>query len=254
MAAKGHVFISYARADAAFALRLGADLKSKGANVWLDQLDIRPGQQWDREIELAVTAASALLVILSPAAVDSNNVMDEVAFALDEHKTVIPAVCADCRIPIRLRRIQYIDFRSDYDNGLKGLIGALAAEDQISTPGTDVLPSKPGIAREPVPDRLSPPKHPPKTGRLSYWKAAGSHPLLGFGLFYVDTGLRRRWFYPIFPLYAIFDLFMAYLRVEPFESSSFGGTTFFVSLGIYALSFIDVMVTCRSRRRLYSGS
>ena len=51
-------FVSYAREDAAFALRLAADLKAHGAHVWIDQLDIRPGRQWDSEVEKALTAAS----------------------------------------------------------------------------------------------------------------------------------------------------------------------------------------------------
>jgi hypothetical protein len=91
--------MSYARQDAAFALRVAADLKAKGANVWLDQLDIRPGRQWDREVEVALTACSEMLVVLSPAAVESNNVMDEVAFALEKRKVVIPILHRDCPFP-----------------------------------------------------------------------------------------------------------------------------------------------------------
>lgn len=39
------------------ALRVTADLKQAGANVWLDQLDIPPGRQWDREVEQALMHA-----------------------------------------------------------------------------------------------------------------------------------------------------------------------------------------------------
>ena len=65
-------FLSYAREDSAFAMRLAVDLKAEGANVWLDQLDIRPGRQWDREIEQALTVCNKVIVILSRAAVRSN--------------------------------------------------------------------------------------------------------------------------------------------------------------------------------------
>jgi carbonic anhydrase len=47
-------FLSYAREDSAFVLRLAANLKVQGANVWMDQLDIPPGRQWDREVERAL--------------------------------------------------------------------------------------------------------------------------------------------------------------------------------------------------------
>jgi hypothetical protein len=132
---KSPAFLSYARRDSAFAIRLATDLKVRGANVWVDQLDIRGGQRWDREVEQALSNCSEILIILSPASVESTNVMDEVAFALDERKTVIPILQSDCRIPFRLRRLQQIDFRSDYESGLKGLVQALAVEDQVSLPG-----------------------------------------------------------------------------------------------------------------------
>jgi hypothetical protein len=87
----------------------------------------------------------------------------------------------------------------------------------------------------------------------SYWKAVGSHLLLGFGLFYVDNSLRRKWLYPIFPLYAILDYFLgAMLHVPPF-AAIFGPVTFIGSLVIYALSFVDVIWSCRTRRKLISG-
>jgi hypothetical protein len=130
---KNPVFVSYAREDAGFALRLAGDLKEKGANVWLDQLDIRPGRQWDREVERALSMCNEMLVVLSPAAIDSNNVMDEVAFALDERKTVIPILHGECRLPFRLRRLQYIDLKSDYEQGLQQLLITLAQEEQIAS-------------------------------------------------------------------------------------------------------------------------
>jgi TIR domain len=92
-------FFSYAREDADFALRLAEDLKAAGALVWLDQLDIQPGQRWDQAVEEALTQCVRMLVVLTPAAVSSTNVMDEVSFALEERKTIIPIIHRDCVIP-----------------------------------------------------------------------------------------------------------------------------------------------------------
>jgi hypothetical protein len=47
-------FFSYSREDSEFALRLAADLRAAGANVWIDQLDIGPGQRWDRSVQDAL--------------------------------------------------------------------------------------------------------------------------------------------------------------------------------------------------------
>ena len=121
-------FFSYSREDLEFALRLAKDLKKAGANVWMDKLDIRPGQLWEQKAEEALYNCARLLVILSPASVNSRNVMAEVAFALDEQKEVIPVLHRECRIPFRLRPFQYVDFRTDYSQGLEELLGTVAAE------------------------------------------------------------------------------------------------------------------------------
>ena len=125
-------FFSYSRDDSEFALRLAADLKAAGANVWLDQLDIAPGQRWARTVQDALNNCPRLLVILSPSSVGSTNVEDEVAFALEEHKTVIPVFYRDCKVPFQLRPFQYVDFRTDYDRGLKTLLRTLGVEQQAA--------------------------------------------------------------------------------------------------------------------------
>lgn len=111
-------FFSYCHDDFEFALRLAKDLKAAGASVWLDRLDISPGERWDRTVEDALTSCPRMLLILSPASINSTNVMDEVSFVLEEQKTVIPVLYRDCKVPFRLRRVQYVDFRNDYDQGL----------------------------------------------------------------------------------------------------------------------------------------
>jgi len=121
-------FFSYSRDDSDFALRLAEDLKAAGASVWLDQLDIVPGERWDRAVEDALAHCPCMLVILSPASINSTNVMDEVSFALDEKKTVIPVIYKNCAVPLRLRRVQFVDFRQDYGRGVKELLKALAPE------------------------------------------------------------------------------------------------------------------------------
>jgi hypothetical protein len=118
-------FISYARIDGDFALRLARDLRAASVDAWIDQLDIRAGDTWDRAVEDALRECTGLLVVLSPDSVASRSVMDEVSFALDENKRVIPVLHRECSIPFRLRRVQYTDFTSDYDDGLSRLVHAL---------------------------------------------------------------------------------------------------------------------------------
>jgi TIR domain/BON domain len=126
-------FFSYSREDSDFVLRLAKDLRAAGARVWLDQLDIGPGQRWDSAVEEALHTSPRQVAVLSPAAVSSVNVMDEISFALEENKQVIPVLYRTCEIPFRLRRVQYLDFRSDYNRGLRELLKAV--EDPLPSLG-----------------------------------------------------------------------------------------------------------------------
>jgi TPR repeat protein len=122
-------FVSYSREDSEFALRLAQDLKAAGANVWLDQLELMPGHPWDNAIEDALLAAPLMLVVLSPTSVKSENVRDEISYALKQGKTVIPVLYMECVIPLRLERKQHIDFRHDYAGGLAHLLKSLEVAD-----------------------------------------------------------------------------------------------------------------------------
>src|SRR5262249_22111175 len=131
------VFFSYARADAEFVLKLASDLRSAGISLWVDQLDIAPGERWDSAVENAMKAAPVLLVVLSPASVASHNVMDEAAFALESNKKVVPVLHPRCAIPFRIQRLQYVDLTATYDGGIAQLISALnVAQLSQATPAT----------------------------------------------------------------------------------------------------------------------
>lgn len=117
------IFISYSRkASEEFARRLYNDLRSKGLNIWLDKINIHPGEIWDDEIEKALESSGQFLIILSPESVSTINVMDELNFALEEGKVIIPVLHIDCKIPFRIRRRQYCDFTKNYNNGLNDLL------------------------------------------------------------------------------------------------------------------------------------
>jgi CHASE2 domain-containing sensor protein len=153
-------FISYSRNDSEFALGLARDLKAAGARVWLDQLDIDAGHEWDDAIEAALIEAPQMLLILSPSSASSRNVRNEIALALDEGKIIIPILHRDCVVPLQLRRVQHVDFRTDYAQGLKSLLKHM----QIQATGhvgsavpavLEAVPPAPPVASQPV--KSSPP-------------------------------------------------------------------------------------------------
>ncbi len=117
--------MSYSREDSGFVLRLVQDLKSAGAKVWLDQLDIQAGRNWDTSVHTALDRCSCVLAVLSPAFVRSKSAQDEIGLALDENKTLIPIYYQNCIVPWRLRRVQHVDFRNDYAPALEKLLAGL---------------------------------------------------------------------------------------------------------------------------------
>jgi len=134
------IFFSYSRTDSTFVLKLAKDLRDSGIALWLDQLDIKAGSHWDSSIQDALTATRILIVVLSKASVKSENVMDEVSFALEQDKTIIPVIINDCTPPFRLMRLQRLDFIGDYQTGLNQLLETI---NQISA-SNEVAGNDPG--------------------------------------------------------------------------------------------------------------
>lgn len=113
-------FISYSRSNRDFALSLAKELRSSGFDIWLDQLDIPTGSRWDDEVEQALEACEIFMVILTPDSISSNNVKDEIGYAIDNNKRILPVLLQNATVPFRLRRFQYVDFTSkSFDEGIE---------------------------------------------------------------------------------------------------------------------------------------
>ncbi len=142
-------FLSYAREDAQAALKLAKELRAAGANLWVDQLDIRAGDHWDRAVQKGLETCGGMLLILSPDAVASENVMDEVGYALDQGKRVVPVIVRECEIPFRLRRVQYIDFAgAGEEAGVAQLRDELAKGEPEAAPAEEQAPRSQEPQRE----------------------------------------------------------------------------------------------------------
>lgn len=125
------IFFSYSRNDSSeFALRLAEELRTANADIWIDQMDLHGGSKWDLEIEKALKASTCVLFIVSEESVKSDNVLDEVYYALNKKKQVIPLITCNCEVPYRIERLERIDFIKDFKQGLKRLLKALDIKDQ----------------------------------------------------------------------------------------------------------------------------
>ena len=127
-------FLSYSRTDETVAMRFATDLRDRGIPMWVDQLDIRPSEHWDRAIERAVHECRGLVVILSPRSVESDNVADEISFAIDHKKSLLPVMIERCRLPLRITRMQVIDAIGNYERALEQCVDVLSGEALLRMP------------------------------------------------------------------------------------------------------------------------
>lgn len=114
----GYIFISYSSADADFALKFAADLKSEGINVWIDRLDIHAGDDWRKMLQTAVDGCIAMIPITSPNYVASKYCVLELARAHRLGRQIFPVVLRHVPSrdwPMELELHQYIDFSQAED-------------------------------------------------------------------------------------------------------------------------------------------
>ncbi|NVN90233.1 MAG: TIR domain-containing protein [Desulfuromonadales bacterium] len=84
-----HVFLSYAREDAAVAEKLEQALLAEGLAVWIDKDDIQSGS-WKERVTEGLNRARAVVLLLTPNALASEAVRKELAFAARKKVPIIP--------------------------------------------------------------------------------------------------------------------------------------------------------------------
>jgi len=126
------IFVSYSSKDRPFAIGLTKELQKLGANIWIDQLGIKLGENWDNAIENALDDSETFMLILSPTSVASQNVQDEVSIAISENKKLVPILIKPCDLPMRWKRRQYADLTTDPDKALSDVLQFLGLEDEAA--------------------------------------------------------------------------------------------------------------------------
>ena len=101
------IFVSYSRTDKARVAPLVAALEAQGWSVWWDP-EITPGDEFDALIGAQLEAARVVVVVWSPASVDSRWVKGEARDAADRG-VLVPVRFENARLPIDVRAIHTID-------------------------------------------------------------------------------------------------------------------------------------------------
>jgi len=76
------VFLSYASADQQPVRRIAEHLRGAGFQVWDPEQEILPGADWLSQLRGALDSASAVVVFVSPDAMESRSVAHEIEYAL----------------------------------------------------------------------------------------------------------------------------------------------------------------------------
>jgi len=111
------VFISYAREDAAVARRIAEGLRSAGLEVWYDESEIMPGENFAEKISQALEESQAMVVVITRNALRSSWVRREIQYALGRESysgRLVPVIAdrmeeiPENQIPWILKRLKMI--------------------------------------------------------------------------------------------------------------------------------------------------
>lgn len=103
------IFVSYSRRDWEKHVEpLVERLRKEGFRVWIDQHLLEGGQDWLDEINGALQRCKAMILCVSPDALESRWVKMEYRFFIREDKPILPLMCRSTTLPAELGGIQYL--------------------------------------------------------------------------------------------------------------------------------------------------
>jgi hypothetical protein len=136
------VFFSHSSLDKPFVRRLATDLEAQGIKCWIDEAEIRPGDDFVSRIEEGLSKATHVFIVLSEHSIISSWVREEAHAAqiraIHGHTRLIPILLGALKsdeIPLLLQSRLYVDFRDParYQDELLKLFSAFQLDIVPST-------------------------------------------------------------------------------------------------------------------------
>ncbi|MBC7877030.1 MAG: TIR domain-containing protein [Anaerolineales bacterium] len=128
---KLRVFLCHSSYDKPQIRKLYKRLIDDSIDVWLDEKNLLPGQDWEYEISKAVANSDAIIICLSNNSVSKEGfVQKEIRFALDKAEEkpegtifIIPSLLESCEVPQRLSKRHWVKLfeKNGYNLLLKAL-------------------------------------------------------------------------------------------------------------------------------------
>ncbi len=137
-------FIAYAHEPKSrrIAKELALRLRRDGFSVWLDQLELKPGEKWEPAIKSALQDAQVMLVVISEPQNSQGWFEKEIEAAIQQGKTIIPILSEEADftdIPEQIRDRQAVISPTQDNQAYHQLLWALGQ----SKPQLDDLDSLP---------------------------------------------------------------------------------------------------------------
>jgi hypothetical protein len=148
-----YIFFSYSWKELETAERLVRKLEAQGHRVWFDKQEIKGGENWLKELETGLQAVDLVMLLLSPASAASEWVRDELTFARNLRKTVIPYMIETAGMPFVLQTIQPINATEDEKIAFEQLVSAIE-----NAMRAKLAESKEENGAEPKAENVVPPK------------------------------------------------------------------------------------------------
>lgn len=132
------IFMSYSRREVGFIDDLTNRLEKEGFMVWLDYRSLIPGTSWVEQIEKGLNESEVILLVVSKASLASQYVEFEWRRVLNQNKRIILAIFEAVDLPPELEKFEWVDFRGNYNAGVKELVSHLKSpiQETYSLPQT----------------------------------------------------------------------------------------------------------------------
>jgi len=128
-----YLFVCYAHEQRDLVVREIDWLREQGFEVWFDEA-IEAGQRWSEDLALAIEGCTAMLFFMSPRSLSSRYCLDEIHFALECGRPIVPVEVEPAELTPGLRlslggthrifmhRMSSADFRHKLASGLRSAI------------------------------------------------------------------------------------------------------------------------------------
>lgn len=131
------VFIIYPHSQKQFVRKLTDDLHQSGIDIWLDENELKAGDNIKPKIENALKESQWVILVPTPEEMGSSWVYKEINLAYEQEKErsrpfIIPLKMKEGKIPAVFEERMWADFSDDYETGLKSLLkGIIRIPDKI---------------------------------------------------------------------------------------------------------------------------